>query len=120
MRHGAQHPTPAQAAVVYALLLLVAATTILPLVWMAGTSLKLPAAPITDFWPGTPTLENYSQVLRTTPFGRYYMNSLLTSVVITIGQVATSALAAYAFARLRFPARDGLFLSYLATMMIPQ
>jgi len=52
-------------------------------------------------------------------FGRAYINSLLVAIIITIGQVFTSSLAAYAFSRLQFPGRDKLFLAYLATMMIP-
>lgn len=52
-------------------------------------------------------------------FGRAFINSLLIAVLITIGQVFTSSLAAYAFSRLEFPGRDKLFLGYLATMMIP-
>jgi multiple sugar transport system permease protein len=47
------------------------------------------------------------------------LNSVLVAVVVTLGQVTTSACAAYAFARLKFPGRDKLFLGYLATMMIP-
>ena len=49
----------------------------------------------------------------------FYLNSLFVAVVVTAGQVATSSLAAYAFARLRFPGRDMLFLGYLATLMVP-
>jgi len=52
-------------------------------------------------------------------FGRAYINSILVALIITIGQVFTSSLAAYAFSRLEFPGRDKLFLAYLATMMIP-
>jgi multiple sugar transport system permease protein len=53
------------------------------------------------------------------PFARFYFNSLFVGTVVTIGQVLTSAMAAYAFARLNFPFRDKLFFGYLATMMIP-
>jgi len=49
----------------------------------------------------------------------FYINSIIVAVAVTLGQVATSSLAAYAFARLRFPGRDGLFLGYLATLMVP-
>jgi len=49
----------------------------------------------------------------------FYINSIIVAVAVTFGQVATSSLAAYAFARLRFPGRDGLFLGYLATLMVP-
>jgi multiple sugar transport system permease protein len=52
-------------------------------------------------------------------FGRAFINSLLAGLLITVGQVFTSSLAAYAFARLEFPGRNKLFLAYLATMMIP-
>jgi multiple sugar transport system permease protein len=52
-------------------------------------------------------------------FARWYLNSVLVAVVVTLGQVTTSACAAYAFARLKFPGRDKLFFGYLATMMIP-
>ena len=48
-----------------------------------------------------------------------YFNSIFVAICVTIGQVITSSLAAYAFARLRFPGRDKLFFVYLATMMIP-
>lgn len=66
--------------------------------------------------------ENYPAAWRAYPFlsfGRAYVNSLLVAGLVTLGQVVTSALAAFAFARLRFPGRDALFLAYLATMMVP-
>lgn len=52
-------------------------------------------------------------------FTLFYLNSLYVAVLVTLGQVLTSSLAAYAFARLRFLGRDTLFLGYLGTMMIP-
>jgi sn-glycerol 3-phosphate transport system permease protein len=51
--------------------------------------------------------------------GRYLVNSFVMSVAITIGQVITSLLAAYAFAFLRFPLRNTLFLVFLATLLVP-
>ncbi len=53
------------------------------------------------------------------PFGRFYLNSLIVSTAITIAQLVTCSLGAFAFARLRFPGKDALFLLYLATMMVP-
>ena len=53
------------------------------------------------------------------PMGRFFLNSLLVAAAVTFGVVFSSSLAGYAFARLRFPGRDKLFLGYLATMMIP-
>jgi len=49
----------------------------------------------------------------------FYLNSVFVTVAITFGQVFTSSLAAFAFARMRFPGRDALFLGYLATLMVP-
>lgn len=66
--------------------------------------------------------ENYPQAWRAYPFlsfGRAYVNSLVVAGLVTLGQVVTCALAAFAFARLRFPGRDALFLAYLGTMMVP-
>ena len=70
-------------------------------------------------WRPKPVWENYVTAWHRVPFGRGYFNSVLVAAVITLGQVLTSSLAAYAFARLTFPGRDKLFLGYLATLMIP-
>jgi multiple sugar transport system permease protein len=116
---GSPKAKSAQRSLVLMLLVSFAATTILPFVWMLSTSLKRPEEPVADFLPGAPTLANYETVFQVLPFGRFYINSILVAVVVTFGKVATSALAAYAFARLEFRGRDKLFLAYLATMMIP-
>lgn len=70
-------------------------------------------------WRPKPVWQNYVLAWRRVPFGRGYVNSIFVAAVITLGQVLTSSLAAYAFARLSFPGRDKLFLGYLATLMIP-
>ncbi len=49
----------------------------------------------------------------------FYLNSIVVTICITLGTVLTSSLAAFAFARLRFPGRDAIFLGYLATLMVP-
>jgi multiple sugar transport system permease protein len=104
---------------------------LLPLVWMLSTSLKSPDRAFTAFdtpgkalWPGALHFGNYAEVYRATRpmgggFARWYFNSLFVALAVTAGQVATSACAAYAFARLQFPGRDKLFLGYLGTMMVP-
>jgi multiple sugar transport system permease protein len=63
--------------------------------------------------------DNFRKALSMVPFARFFINSLFVAAVVTLGQVATSACAAYAFARLRFPGRDRIFLGYLGTMMVP-
>lgn len=62
---------------------------------------------------------NYPDAWKEINIPRLYLNSLFVAVLVTFGQVLTSTWAAYAFARLRFPGRDKLFMGYLATMMIP-
>jgi len=62
---------------------------------------------------------SFRKAWQSMPFGRFYLNSLFVALAVTLGQVLTSALAGYAFARLRWPGRDKFFLMYLATMMIP-
>jgi multiple sugar transport system permease protein len=63
--------------------------------------------------------QNYLDAWTAVPFPRFFLNSIIVTVCVTFGQVLTSSLAAFAFARLEFPGRDKLFLAYLGTMMIP-
>ncbi len=65
------------------------------------------------------TINNYFEVFRQIPFGRFYLNSIIVSVSTVTLQILTASLAAFAFARLRFRGRETLFLLYLATLMIP-
>lgn len=64
-------------------------------------------------------IKNYVLTWKAVPFARFYLNSLFVAVCITLGQLLTCSLGAYAFARLRFPLRNHLFIAYIATMMIP-
>ncbi len=64
-------------------------------------------------------MQNFLNVLNTIPIVRFIMNSFITSTIITLGQLLTSCMAAYAFAFLRFPGRKLMFSLFLATMMIP-
>lgn len=95
---------------------------VVPLVWMASTALKTTAeifAYPPRWIPDPIQWRNFADAWQAAPFRRYYLNSLLVALCVTAGQVTTSSLAAYAFARLQFPGRDKLFLGYLATLMIP-
>jgi multiple sugar transport system permease protein len=69
-------------------------------------------------WPSPPTLENYTG-LADAGFGRALAVTALMTAVILLGQMTFSVLAAYAFARLRFPGRDVIFWLYIATLMVP-
>jgi len=101
-------------------------TMIAPFLWMVSTSLREAGQVFVDnrvWWkewiPTSFVWQNYVKVWNVVPFAKFYLNSIFVSICITAGQVITSAMAAYAFARLNFPGRDKLFFGYLATMMIP-
>src|SRR5690606_10274604 len=106
---------------IHAALIAGALVMIVPFLWMLTLSLK-PAA-LTHQAPYLiPTrfeLANYEAAWQAAPFARYYFNSIVMTAGIVLGQVLLSSLAAYAFARLRFPGREVLFLVFLATMMVP-
>ena len=72
-------------------------------------------------WPQHPTLENFKYVLENpnVSFGLFLKNTAVISFLATFGVLFSSSLVAYAFARLRFPGRDRLFLLLLSTMMLP-
>jgi multiple sugar transport system permease protein len=106
-------------ALIYAILLLVLSGMVVPLVWTLLTSFKYNVDVTLGWIPPRWTTDNYTGVFRAFSFLRYYANSLVIATAVTVVQVATSALAAYAFARLQFRGRDVLFLGYLSTMMIP-
>lgn len=65
------------------------------------------------------TINNYRNVFSSIPLSKYFFNSLLVAVLTTIGQVVFASMAGYAFARLKFPYRNGLFLLILITMLVP-
>jgi multiple sugar transport system permease protein len=72
-----------------------------------------------DWFPTDWTLENVRRVFDAVPFWQQFLNSLKVSLIITVGSVTTSTMAAYAFARLQFPGRDILFVVFLAALMVP-
>ncbi|OMC39894.1 sugar ABC transporter permease [Mycobacterium sp. GA-1841] len=108
-------------ALVYAGLLLGAAITLLPFglgLLTSFTSAEQFAAEAPLSVPDPPTLGNYIG-LSDAGFGRALLVTALMTAVILLGQLVCSVLAAYAFARLRFPGRDVLFWVYIATLMVP-
>ncbi len=92
-----------------------------PFLWMLSTSLKdnigIFAYP-PQIVPPQPQWSNYPELLATLPITRFFLNSVIVAVSVTVLQLIVTAMAAYAFARLRFPGRDLLFFAYLATLMI--
>lgn len=103
---------------IYILALIVLA----PFIWMVLTSLKDIGEIFVyppKWLPSKFKFENYKSAFEAAPFGTYYLNSLFVAAAVTIGQMITCSMAAFAFARLRFRGRDTLFYVFLGTMMIP-
>lgn len=107
---------------IYSLLIATSILMIIPFYWSVGTSLKLEQfvfANPPQWWPSPLTLKNYISVFTKIRFGRYFMNSILVSGFTTLGHVFFDTLAAYAFAKLKFPGRDKLFFILLLGLMVP-
>ncbi len=72
-----------------------------------------------QWFPQNPSLENFEDVFNQVPYHLFLGNSLKLAIIVTVGQLLTCSLAAYAFARLQFPGRNILFLLLLSALMIP-
>lgn len=106
----------------YILLALGGAIMGYPFLWMLGTAFKtFPESLATPSSPFPKALQwnNFAEALRAAPFGRYFLNSLITSTLSGAAVAVTSLLAGYAFARIAFRGRTILFGLLLATMMVP-
>lgn len=93
-----------------------------PFIWMALSSLKsfeqIFAVP--PVWIPDPFMwSNITDSLSAMPFGRAYFNSFYISFVVVFSQLLTCSMAAYAFAKIKFPGSRFLFVAFLATMMVP-
>jgi multiple sugar transport system permease protein len=106
----------------YILLAFLAVLFLFPFAWMVSTSLKTNTEALTNptaLLPAAPQWSNYPDVIAALNFWRELFNSLVMSLGVTFGTIILSALAGYAFARLKFFGRDALFLLILATLIIP-
>lgn len=106
----------------YLILIVTALFMLVPFLWMLSTSLKANRYVLTlppQFFPRPLTLESYTKLADLFPIGRILFNSVFVAILTMLGQLVTSAMAAYAFARMQFRGRDILFLVYLGTLMIP-
>jgi multiple sugar transport system permease protein len=105
----------------YLVVIVLAFAVMVPFLWMLVTSLKgqteIFAYPPT--WiPKDPQWQNYLEVWTEAPFGRYFLNSTIVALVVTIGQLTSCVLAAFAFARMEFKGKNAMFLIFLSTTMI--
>lgn len=106
----------------YGVAILLAVIALIPFLWMISTSFKsrgaLMSIPI-EWIPENPTWDAYIKVFSKFPFAKTIANSLFISVSYTAITLLSSAMAAFAFAKLRFTGSRVIFGGYLATMMIP-
>lgn len=107
----------------YLLLSIWAIVVLFPFYWMVLTSIKsygtYNSEHVPVFFTLSPTAENYQNAFTAVPLGGYLLNTLIFSVLTTAAMVIVSTLAAYAFARLRFPGKNLVFGLFLSMMMIP-
>ena len=107
---------------IYVLLMIIAAGTSIPLLWMVASSFKT-TGDIFVFpprWIPDPVVwTNFGDVMASMPFGIMTFNTFKIAILNVVGATLSCALAAYCFARLRFPGRDALFVVLLASMMVP-
>ncbi|CAI9402428.1 L-arabinose transport system permease protein AraQ [Pleomorphomonas sp. T1.2MG-36] len=103
-------------------IVLVAAVSAFPLVWMVLSSFKTPAESmqVPPVWiPGSVNFQAYGEVADVINAGRSFWNSAVIATTATLGILITSLMAGYAFAKYRFKGRDLLFAAVIATMFLP-
>ena len=106
----------------YALLILTALVFVVPLFWVFSASLK-DLREIYTFppvWiPTEPKFSNYSEAWSSAPFGRFYLNTIITTSFGVALEVVNAVLTAYALVFLRFPGKNLIFIAMLAALMVP-
>ena len=109
--------------IVYAILILIAVVMIIPFLWMLSASIKsdrevFQMDPFVLI-PKNPKWSNYAKIWTKIPMLTFVKNTVVLTIIVTFLQLFTSSFAAYAFAKLRFKFRNGLFLAYIATIAMP-
>ncbi|UQN08940.1 carbohydrate ABC transporter permease [Deinococcus sp. QL22] len=106
----------------FALLCAISVAVLFPAAWMLSTALKADTQVYANppIWiPDPLRFDNFAKAWSLAPFTRYAINTALYAFAVVVGTVLSSSLAAYGFAKLRFPGRNFLFAILLSTMMIP-
>src|SRR5262245_59470754 len=109
-------------AFLHLIVIILCLVTVFPLLWMISTAFKeapelfLPGVRLI---PTRPTLANFPDAFRAFPIGWWFFNSTLIAVATTLGKLAVSLPAAYAFTRLDFPGRRACFALVMGTMIVP-
>jgi ABC-type glycerol-3-phosphate transport system permease component len=106
----------------YAALCLGALVMVVPLLWMVAIASKPLAETMSlefSLVPSGYLLENFAAAFRRVPVARYFANSVVVSVTVTVGELLIASLAGFSLARYSYPGRDLVFILILSTMMIP-
>jgi multiple sugar transport system permease protein len=108
-------------AIAYTVMFLVAVLFAVPFLWSVSTSFRTLADTVGGFslLPKHWTTSGYREVFHTFNFGRYMLNSAIIAAAITLSNLFLASIGGYAFARLKFPGREALFMLVLGTLMIP-
>ncbi|MBR3265829.1 MAG: carbohydrate ABC transporter permease [Erysipelotrichaceae bacterium] len=108
---------------IFGLLILWSIIVLFPFYWMVLTSVKSYAAYnaeyIPQFFTLSPTLENYIQAFTAVPLARYFLNTVIFTVITTLIMMVVVVLSAFAFSRLEFKGKNLVFTLFLSLMMIP-
>lgn len=108
---------------IYILLVLGAVMMLFPFLWLLSASLmttsEITAQNPRVLFPATLQWENFRRVMAFAPFDRFFINSVIVTIVSTIGDIITAILAAYAFANMKFWGKNIIFAILLGTMMVP-
>lgn len=107
----------------YAVLILITILMIIPFLWMLSASIKskkevFQITPF-QFIPDIPRWDNYMNIWTKIPLANFIGNTVFLTLVVTFLQLLTSSFAAYAFSKLNFKYKNGLFLAYIATIAMP-
>lgn len=107
---------------IYGILIVAALISLVPFLYVISTSFKSTVSLFQyppEWIPSEPTLENFQSLLQDYPFVRWTLNSFIVASVVTLIKVVIDSMAGYAFAKMSFPGKDGLFIVVLMTLMIP-
>lgn len=109
--------------VLYVILILIAVIMAVPFIWMLSASIKSDREVFRMdpfvLIPKNPKWSNYAKIWTKIPMLTFVKNTVVLTIIVTFLQLFTSSFAAYAFAKLRFKFRNGLFLAYIATIAMP-
>ncbi len=106
--------------IAYFLLAIGGVGMVIPFFWMILTSVKPPPELVNfSFFPENPTLQNYLNVLNTSSFERWYLNSIIVAVITTVSVVFFDSLVGYTLNKFSFPGKNIIFIGMLGTLMIP-